>query len=221
MQYTVRRVIPLPSLGSPWEASEWQGADTAPIDRFRPESSAHHPRTQVRVVHDDAAIEGFFRVDDRYVRCVQQGPNAPVCRDSCVEFFFRPDAGPGYFNFEFSGGGARLASYIRDCRRTADGFADFELLPEDRVESIEVHSSLPRRVEPEWTHAVVWTLCFRIPLALLEPHCGPLRGLSGRTWTGNFYKCGDETSHPHWAAWSPVDELNFHLPRCFAPLRFE
>ena len=41
-----------------------------------------------------------------------------------------------------------------------------------------------------------------------------------QAWRGNLYKCGDRTSHPHWAAWSPVDELNFHLPRCFGTLRF-
>jgi hypothetical protein len=42
----------------------------------------------------------------------------------------------------------------------------------------------------------------------------------GNLWRANFYKCGDDTSHPHWAAWSPVDELNFHLPRCFGRLGF-
>ena len=36
-----------------------------------------------------------------------------------------------------------------------------------------------------------------------------------------FFKCGDKTSHPHWASWNPVDELNFHLPRCFSEIIFE
>ena len=56
---------------------------------------------------------------------------------------------------------------------------------------------------------------------MLARYSGPLGTLAGRAWRANFYKCGDQTSHPHWAAWSPVDELNFHLPRCFGTIAFE
>ena len=43
---------------------------------------------------------------------------------------------------------------------------------------------------------------------------------SGQVWRGNFFKCAEDISHPHWAAWSPVDEFNFHLPRCFGTIQF-
>ena len=46
-------------------------------------------------------------------------------------------------------------------------------------------------------------------------------GVEGEVWRGNFFKCVEENSHPHWASWSPVDEFNFHLPQCFGVLRFE
>ena len=37
----------------------------------------------------------------------------------------------------------------------------------------------------------------------------------------NFFKCADDSSHPHWASWAPIGEaLNFHQPQYFAPLRF-
>ncbi|MEW6117215.1 MAG: carbohydrate-binding family 9-like protein, partial [Nitrospirota bacterium] len=42
-----------------------------------------------------------------------------------------------------------------------------------------------------------------------------------REWRANFYKCGDATSHPHWASWAPVEALNFHLPHCFGTICFE
>jgi hypothetical protein len=45
--------------------------------------------------------------------------------------------------------------------------------------------------------------------------------IGGQSWRGNFFKCAEEISHPHWASWSPVDELNFHLPRCFGTIHFE
>jgi hypothetical protein len=43
---------------------------------------------------------------------------------------------------------------------------------------------------------------------------------AGKSGAATFLKCAAEVSHPHWAAWSPTDELNFHLPRCFGELTF-
>jgi len=75
-------------------------------------------------------------------------------------------------------------------------------------------------VEPEIQSPIEWMLEFHIPIKLLEKHAGPVGDPAGQTWRANFYKCGDRTSHPHWASWSNVDELNFHLPRCFGALIF-
>jgi hypothetical protein len=83
-----------------------------------------------------------------------------------------------------------------------------------------LRSSLPAVVDPEIDAPVDWELAFFVPTEVLEDYVGPIGPLAGQEWRANFYKCGDETSHPHWAAWSPVDELNFHLPRCFGTLRF-
>jgi hypothetical protein len=85
---------------------------------------------------------------------------------------------------------------------------------------VQLRASLQPIVEPEIKEATAWSLEFRIPFALLEEHVGPLGEIAGQTWRGNFFKCAEENSHPHWAAWSPVDEFNFHLPRCFGELRF-
>jgi hypothetical protein len=45
--------------------------------------------------------------------------------------------------------------------------------------------------------------------------------VSGQVWHANFYKCGDHTSHKHWASWQPVKELNFHRPEDFGDIVFE
>ena len=56
----------------------------------------------------------------------------------------------------------------------------------------------------------------------MEQYVGRLCNLPGQTWRGNFYKCADRSSHPHWASWSPLGEpLNFHTPQFFGPLRLE
>ena len=55
----------------------------------------------------------------------------------------------------------------------------------------------------------------------MEPYIGTIGDVRGQTWRGNFYKCGDHTSHPHWASWSPIGEqLDFHQPEFFGELRF-
>ena len=79
---------------------------------------------------------------------------------------------------------------------------------------------MPAVVDPEITAKKTWQLVFRIPFALLAQYSGSLSIEKGAVWRANFYKCGDETSHPHWASWRPVDALNFHLPRCFGYLQF-
>jgi len=191
------------------------------IAAFRPESSDHRPRTRAKLVADAQGLYGLFRVEDCFVRCVHAGFQAPVYKDSCVEFFVQPCPDRGYFNFEFNCGGALLASYITDPRRTPGGFAAFQSLAPEEGCLIGVHSSLPPQVEPEITAPLTWELGFAIPLEIMARYTGPVSVAEGEIWRGNFYKCGDGTSHPHWAAWQPVAALNFHLPQCFGQLRFE
>ena len=221
MTYTVSRTASPIGLNGDWEAPAWATADTADIAVFRPESSEHRPRTQVRLLYDDTALHGIFRVEDQYVRCVHEGFQQPVCRDSCVEFFFKPDIGRGYMNLELSCGGSFLCYHVHDWRRIGDeGLAGFTPLSADLGQTIGVWHSLPRRIEPELSEPTTWVLQFRLPLTVVEAFTGDLGPLQGRRWSGNFYKCGDQTSHPHWASWAPVRALNFHLPECFDELLF-
>jgi len=219
--YTVLPARPRPGLQEGWEGEFWRRLPSLGIDYFRPESHDHRPRTRVKLVADDQALYGLFRVEDRFVRCVHKAFQSSVYKDSCVEFFVQPKPDRGYFNFEFNCGGALLASYITDSRRTADGFAAFQPLAPEEGRRIRVHSSLPHVVEPEITDPLTWELAFAVPLEIMARYTGPVSVAAGEIWHGNFYKCGDETSRPHWASWHPVDTLNFHLPRCFGQLRFE
>ena len=218
--YTIFSAHSRPGPRDRWESSVWRHVPSLSIDNFRPESSDHRPRTQVRLLADDHGLYGLLRVQDRFIRCVHTGFQAPVYKDSCVEFFVQPRLDRGYFNFEFNCGGALLASYITDPTRTADGFKACRPLAPEEGRRIWVWSSLPAVVEPEVTEKTTWLLAFRIPLDLLARYAGPLRVDAGEIWRANFYKCGDATSHPHWAAWRPVDALNFHAPHCFGQLRF-
>ena len=218
--YEIRRTPRPPCGAARWNAPVWQGAATAAVAEFRPEGSDHRPRTEARVLCDGGHLYGIFHVADRYVRCRHTRFLDPVCTDSCVEFFVQPAPDRGYFNFEFNCGGAFLASYVTDPARTPEGFREFVRLSPDDAGTLHVMSSAPPVVEPEIAVPLDWTLEFAIPFALFTKYAGCPAPCAGDEWRGNFYKCGDETSHPHWAAWAPVDELNFHLPRCFGALRF-
>ncbi len=216
MNYTISKVPVRPD-----EANNfWRSIPTDELSYFLPQSSDHRPRTEVRLCHDLQGIHGLFEVEDRFVRCVRTDYGSEVWKDGCVEFFVEPKPARGYFNFEFNGGGAFLVNHIVDPTRTADGFKAFARIPEAIARPVRVRSSLPPVVEPEISEAVTWELEFFLPFTLLENYVGRLGEVAGQTWRGNFYKCAEENSHPHWAAWSPVDDFNFHRPDCFGELRF-
>jgi hypothetical protein len=219
MEHVVRAARPRPRLEDGWDAPAWAAALPLEIACFRPEGSDHRPRTRARLAWDDDGLCGIFRVEDRHVRSVHTRFGDPVHRDSCVEIFLQPRPGHGYLNFEMNAGGALLASHVTDHRRTSDGFAAFTRLAEEDGRRVAVRSSLPPVVDPEVE--ADWELAFSIPKALLEKYVGPIGPMAGQAWRANLYKCGDGTSHPHWASWSPVDALNFHLPHCFGTLRLE
>ena len=208
MHYTINRITP-----APLEAIDFTLAEEGRVEFVRPESSAHPPETRFYVLHDGAALYVQFRVKDAHVRSVQTEYQGPVYTDSCVEFFVQPVKGKGYFNVEINAGGTLLLTYIEDPTRVPGGFARFTRVESAWGSQVQIQSSLPRIVEPE--RAAEWSLRYRIPFALFEHYTGVE---TEKEWRGNVYKCGDNTSHPHWIAWSPVSALNFHLPECFGAI---
>jgi hypothetical protein len=219
--YSAYPVAVAAPLDAPWESGLWQQAEEARIDRFHAASSSHRPVARARLLYDAANLYLRYRVDDCYVVARHAQFQDPVWRDSCVEFFVQPKPSRGYFNFEINCGGTLLAYYIEDPTRTPQGFARFTRLAGEHCDRIRIAHSLPSIVMPELEGPIVWHIACRIPLAVLECYAGPLYPLAGQAWRGNFYKCADDSSHPHWASWAPIgEELNFHQPECFAPLRF-
>ena len=221
MEYTIQRTDQSP-LDADWDTAPWNDAELLTVSHFHPARPAkHQPLTQAKVLYDAEGVYVFFRVEDHYVRAVQTGYNANVCWDSCVEFFVEPVAGKGYFNFEINAGGHLLCSYGITAAVAPDGEAASTPLTDDQLDQVTIHHSLPSVVEPEITEPTTWTIRYRVPIQVLEDYVGPIGDPVGQTWRANFYKCGDQTSHPHWASWAPLgDVLSFHLPEYFQPIRF-
>ena len=214
MRYTIKKTAE-----TALESVDFGQAETGRLEVVRPESSLPVPDVSFRVLHDTANLYVRFDVKDRYLRSIQTKRHSAVCTDSCVEFFVQPKSGKGYFNIEINAGGTLLCFYVEDPARTPSGLAKFTPLPDDLCDRITIRSSLPRTIDPEITQPTAWHLSYRVPFAVLASFTGPLD--TATPWRGNFYKCADRTSHPHWMAWSPITALKFHLPACFGELRFE
>jgi hypothetical protein len=219
-KYTVTFTRQPPEIDGPWDKASWKDIPALEVSCYGQESSAHRPQTQCKLLYDRDFIYGIFRVNDRHVRCVHTGFQSEVYKDSCVEFFVQPDAAGGYFNFEFNCGGALLASCVTDPTRVAGTVKEFiPLTPENDLQIKRCHS-LPPIVEPEITGPTIWFLGFSIPFAMLGKYTAIPAETGGQVWRANFYKCGNETSHPHWGSWSPIRELNFHRPVDFGEIQF-
>ncbi len=221
-QYIARAFSGDAPLDEPWDGPHWQAGEEARVDHFHAASSPHRPIVRAKLMYDAASLYLRFRVEDRYVVAKHTEFQSPVWQDSCVEFFVQPRGTGGYFNFEINCGGALLSYYIEDPTRTADGFAKFTRLSTVHGRRIRISHSLPTPVVPERDEPIEWHIGCSIPLEVLEAYTGSLGPMAAQTWQGNFFKCADNSSHPHWASWAPIgEELNFHQPEYFAPLRFE
>jgi hypothetical protein len=217
-KYKVHRLASAMPIDGSWDKPQWQKIEAIEIGNYMGKKPAHRPPTQAKVLYDDKYIYVIFRVQDRYVRAVAQDYHGPVWKDSCVEFFFTPGEDPsrGYFNLEVNCGGTALFHYQKAPKK------DARPIDVADMQQIEIAHSLPKIVEPEIAEPTTWTIEYRIPLALIEKYCPAARPAPGVLWRANFYKCGDETSHPHWLTWSVVDRPvpDFHLPQFFGILEF-
>lgn len=208
---------PLASLAdAPWEA-----AATAPIEWYHPAGSDHRPRVEFRALWDRSGLIVRYTAVDRHLRCIHTTYQDPVYEDSCCELFLQPEGTDGYFNIETNAIGTLMISYITDPRRTADGFAGQAILPERADREITRHTTLSGPIDPEIESERRYQIEVRIPFSVLEEYSGVSTPKAGTRWRGNVYKCSENSSHPHWGAWSPIgDRLDFHQPDRFGAFVF-
>ena len=159
-----------------------------------------------RFCHDSQALYVHLRAAEKQIRAEYTAPLSPVCRDSCLEFFFMPEGEDRYFNFEINPNGCL---YI--------GFGH------GREDSTALYRSDLRQlfgIRAERTPDG-WEASYRIPLSFLRLFWPAF------TFTGelraNVYKCGDLTEQQHYLSWNPVSSgtPDFHRPADFGRMRFE
>ncbi|MDR1407733.1 MAG: hypothetical protein LBJ23_06785 [Tannerella sp.] len=135
-----------------------------------------------------------------------------VHTDSCVEFFMRRNGEMNYLNFEFNCIGTCYAERHRT--RT-----DSTPLTPGEYRRIRRHTSLPPTPFAEKKGIHAWQLTLAIPFDLmnLDPDALPEKIF------GNFCICADETQHPHYLTWNPVDlpRPDYHCPEFFGEIHFQ
>ena len=185
-----------------------------------------HPTTVLHLAHTGTMLFVRFDVEGRGLRAMHTHDLEHVNEDSCVEFFVTNADQSRYFNFEFNCIGVCNASH------RISKSEDVHRLTPDELHSILRYSSVNSAPQPQSTHPLsapfdlrdgdyCWSLTVGIPLSLLD--ITPTMLNQPVTLRGNFYKCGDLTSEPHYLSWAPVtfERPNFHQPAFFGNLILE
>lgn len=213
--YYVHKIDEEHQLSANFHSDFWVKIKPLELCNFMGEKPVHFPKTKAKLAYDTENIYVIFHVQDQYVIATSDKYQGTPWEDSCVEFFFTPSGNisDGYFNLEMNCVGHFLFQYNNpDSGRTVIDISD--------CEKIEVVSSLKgATILPEITEPITWTIEYKIPFNVIEKYT---KKSVGSIWKVNFYKCADNSSHPHWLTWAPVDHPtpNFHKPDFFGTLLF-
>ena len=134
---------------------------------------------------------------------VSYGPDAPVYKDSCMEFFFEVNSCGKYINLEMNSVGGYPCA-IRKDRNDRTYITPF-------AEGGEPKAAVN---DESWSVEAV------LSVQKILSYFGENELLTLR---GNFYKCGDETEYPHFGMYNEVlsDTPNFHMIQFFADIDIE
>jgi hypothetical protein len=166
----------------------------------------YRPEARAWLAWDDVGLRVLLCAREQTVSARVKAFGGPVWRDSCLEYFFQPfEDDPRYVNIEVNAAGAALIGIGPDrAHRT-----ELTACPE----GMDIRAS---RHDGDW-----WAVAYTIPFAWVEEMFG--RSMARcPAFRGNFYCC-DESIHPHFGSWSPIDapKPDFHRPECFGRLTVE
>lgn len=155
---------------------------------------------------DDDALYIRLQAIEPHIRREYTGDFDPVCQDSCLEFFFRPEnSGDRYFNFEVNPNGSMYVGFGKPgeerCRLNDQNWK--ELL---KIKPFDIPGG--------------WGVEMQIPVSFIQIFAPDFKLYTGLSLRANFFKCGDLTQQEHYMSWNPVEVStpNFHLPQFFGEI---
>ncbi|MFR9165690.1 MAG: carbohydrate-binding family 9-like protein [Dysgonomonas sp.] len=173
----------------------------------------YKPEVSFKIAHNGDNIFLQYEVNEQEIMALTEEDNGSVWTDSCVEMFISFDDN-SYYNAEFNCTGKALLGYRTIGTKSIR--ADIEIM-----QSIKRFPSLGHRIIKSQKGNFNWILTLVIPYTASWMH--ELKGFSGISAKGNFYKCGNNLTIPHYLSWTEVDtpEPSFHQPQFFGNIRFE
>ncbi len=172
------------------------------------------PDVTVQIAYNDDELFLQYKVNEQSVKAEQGENNGKVWTDSCVEFFLSPDRNDVYYNLEMNCIGTALLGFRKKGDPTIHG-------TDEIINSIRRVSTLGSSTFCEKKEQTQWKITVAIPWNVFFKH--QLKPVKGKKMRGNFYKCGDELSVPHFVSWTKIDTEKpaFHMPEFFGGLEFE
>ncbi|MCF6297337.1 MAG: hypothetical protein L3J08_05045 [Flavobacteriaceae bacterium] len=175
---------------------------------------SYKPNVKFRIAYCQDQIWLKYYVTEENILAKEKKVNGAVYKDSCVEFFISPNQNNTYYNFEFNCIGTPHVGYRQ--KGVSKG-----LIAPEIIKLIKVKSSLGDQPFEEKTGGHQWEMMIIIPKeCLVNDKNIVLKGLKANA---NFYKCGDDTSKPHFVTWNPVGTENpdYHQPAYMGEIFFK
>lgn len=172
------------------------------------------PKVSVQIAYNENELFLRYQVEEQTVKAVVTESNGSVWKDSCVEFFLSPDGNDEYYNLEVNCIGTALLGFRKK------GLYASHATPE-LIDTIRRFSTMGEAPFPEMKKETQWKITLAIPWEAFFNHS--LKPVKGKRMRGNFYKCGDDLSVPHFISWTKINtpEPSFHVPEFFGGLEFE
>jgi len=172
----------------------------------------YKPVVAFDIARGDKDLYLHFFVRGLSLRAMAYEDGEYVHPDSCVEFFMRKDDELFYTNFEFNCIGTCLAA-------RGNGRHNRTPITSNEFAKIRRYTTLPHVAFEEKKGIHAWELTVAIPFDLMGLDASNLPNKI----RGNFYKCADETSYPHYVTWSPIKlpAPDYHCPEHFGEIYFK
>lgn len=173
----------------------------------------YKPDVQFAMAYGTDELFLKYYVKESHTKAEKAKINEMVCEDSCVEFFVSPEDDGIYYNFEFN----PIGTIHLGC---GTGRHDRVRIDSTIAGKVRTLGSMGTSPFGEIIGENVWTLTIAIPFEVFIRH--KIENLKGKTFHGNFYKCGDKLANPHYVTWNPVktERPDYHRPEYFGTILF-
>ncbi len=172
----------------------------------------HTARAEVQ--YDSEALYVRMRSYETMPLATRRNFGDPVCRDSCLEFFFAPKAGDNaYFNFELNPLAATYTGFSPEGTRQSSRLVSDPDAADNTLFKASASSG-----------PVFWEVSYKIPYSFIRRYVPDFKTPEpGDVLRCNFYTCCDDAPVPYYSVWHNIDapSPDYHRPECFGALVFE